>query len=49
MNAADFLRADAPEGGLRLTPRAPVRPIEMEALIGTFDYADIPVPKPAPL
>jgi thioredoxin reductase/bacterioferritin-associated ferredoxin len=49
MNAVDLLRAGAPQGGLRLTPRAPVRPIEMEALIGTFDYADIPVPKPAPL
>ncbi len=51
MNAACLLRrqADLPPGDLRLTPRAPIRPIEMEQLIGTFDYADIPVPKPAPL
>ncbi len=51
MNAACLLRrhADLPPGDLRLTPRAPIRPIEMEDLIGTFDYADIPVPKPAPL
>ena len=51
MNAATLLRenADTPPGDLRQTPRAPIRPIEMEELIGTFDYADIPVPKPAPL
>ena len=51
MNAACLLRrqADLPPGDMRLTPRAPIRPIEMEPLIGTFDYADIPVPKPAPL
>jgi len=33
----------------RLTPRSPVRPVEMTQLIGEFDYDDIPVPKPAPL
>lgn len=51
MNAAGLLRrcAGTPPGDLRLTPRAPIRPIEMENLIGAFDYDDIPVPKPAPL
>lgn len=51
MNAATLLHkhAQVPPGDLRLTPRAPIRPIEMEELIGSFDYADIPVPKPAPL
>ncbi len=36
-------------GDLRPTPRAPVRPVELGALIGTYDYDDIPVPKAAPL
>lgn len=31
------------------TARPPLRPLPTEALIGTFDYADIPIPKPAPL
>ena len=30
------------------TGRAPLRPVPMEALLGTFDYADIPIPPPAP-
>ena len=46
LNAAGLL---APEGDLRFTPRAPVRPVSMDRLIGEFDYSDIPVPKPAPL
>jgi thioredoxin reductase/bacterioferritin-associated ferredoxin len=29
--------------------RPPFRPVPTDALIGTFDYADIPVPPPAPL
>ena len=33
----------------RWTVRPPLRPVPLEALLGTFDYADIPVPKPAPL
>jgi bacterioferritin-associated ferredoxin len=31
------------------TGRLPLRPVPMEALLGDFDYADIPVPKPAPI
>ena len=31
------------------TPRTPLRPVPLDRLIGTFDYADLPVPKPAPL
>lgn len=51
LNAATLLRthAQTPPGDLRLTPRAPVRPVEMGQLIGSFEYSDIPVPKPAPL
>ncbi|WP_323766317.1 FAD-dependent oxidoreductase [Marinovum sp.] len=46
LNAARLMH---PEADLRLTPRAPVRPVSMDRLIGEFDYSDIPVPKPAPL
>lgn len=52
LNTAAFLRAAMPEltdDALRLTPRAPVRPVNMDELIGSFEYSDIPVPKPAPL
>jgi NADPH-dependent 2,4-dienoyl-CoA reductase/sulfur reductase-like enzyme len=31
------------------TGRLPLRPVPMEALLGEFDYADIPVPAPAPI
>jgi NADPH-dependent 2,4-dienoyl-CoA reductase/sulfur reductase-like enzyme len=31
------------------TGRLPLRPIPMAAVLGEFDYADIPVPPPAPL
>ncbi|MEM7442997.1 MAG: FAD-dependent oxidoreductase [Pseudomonadota bacterium] len=31
------------------TARVPLRPVALDALIGDFDYADIPVPPPAPL
>lgn len=31
------------------TGRPPLRPVLLGDLIGTFDYADIPVPEPAPL
>ncbi len=31
------------------TARPPLRPLPTAALIGKFDYADIPIPKPAPL
>jgi len=30
------------------TGRAPLRPVPMQALLGDFDYADIPIPPPAP-
>jgi NADPH-dependent 2,4-dienoyl-CoA reductase/sulfur reductase-like enzyme len=30
------------------TGRLPLRPVPMDALLGAFDYADIPVPAPAP-
>jgi thioredoxin reductase/bacterioferritin-associated ferredoxin len=31
------------------TGRVPLRPVAMDALLGDFDYGDIPVPKPAPI
>jgi NADPH-dependent 2,4-dienoyl-CoA reductase/sulfur reductase-like enzyme len=31
------------------TGRLPLRPVAMDALLGAFDYADIPVPNPAPI
>ncbi len=31
------------------TGRIPLRPVPMDAILGDFDYADIPVPAPAPL
>lgn len=31
------------------TARVPLRPVPMSALLGAFDYADIPVPAPAPI
>ncbi len=31
------------------TGRVPLRPVPMEAILGDFDYADIPVPAPAPI
>lgn len=31
------------------TGRAPLRPVALADLAGDFDYADIPIPKPAPL
>lgn len=31
------------------TGRMPLRPVPMAALLGAFDYADIPVPAPAPI
>lgn len=31
------------------TPRPPLRPVQTAALAGDFDYADLPIPKPAPL
>jgi NADPH-dependent 2,4-dienoyl-CoA reductase/sulfur reductase-like enzyme len=37
------------EGAGFATGRMPLRPVPMEALLGDFDYADIPVPAPAPI
>lgn len=31
------------------TARPPLRPVPLSALAGDFDYADLPIPKPAPL
>ena len=31
------------------TGRLPLRPVPMDALLGEFDYADIPVPAAAPI
>ena len=45
--------ADDPDEGRRAagqwTGRAPLRPVAMDDLAGRFDYADIPIPPPAPL
>jgi NAD(P)H-nitrite reductase large subunit len=30
------------------TGRPPLRPVAADALVGDFDYADIPIPAPAP-
>ena len=38
-----------PEAAGRFTPRIPLRPVNLAALAGRFDYADIPIPKPAPI
>lgn len=31
------------------TPRPPLRPVPVAAVAGSFDYDDLPIPKPAPL
>lgn len=31
------------------TARTPIRPLPLDAMLGQFDYADIPIPPPAPL
>ena len=51
LNAADLMRLHGKPASedLRLTPRSPLRPVDMQQLIGQFSYADIPVPEPAPL
>jgi hypothetical protein len=39
-----------PEGEITPpTPRPPLRPVPVNALAGDFEYADLPIPKPAPL
>jgi thioredoxin reductase/bacterioferritin-associated ferredoxin len=48
--AAELLAASA---GSRatvgcFTARLPLRPVAMQSLLGAFDYADIPIPAPAP-
>jgi NAD(P)H-nitrite reductase large subunit len=51
--AAGALLADACGIGVAevgfATGRIPLRPVPMEAILGDFDYADIPVPAPAPI
>lgn len=42
-------RAGSREAAGFATGRLPLRPVPMAALLGEFDYADIPVPAPAPL
>jgi thioredoxin reductase/bacterioferritin-associated ferredoxin len=37
------------EGVGQWTGRPPLRPVPLGALIGSFDYSDIPIPEPAPL
>ena len=53
--AAELLAAriaDDPDEGRRAagqwTGRMPLRPVAMDALIGCFDYEDVPMPPPAP-
>jgi thioredoxin reductase/bacterioferritin-associated ferredoxin len=31
------------------TPRPPLRPVHVSTVAGSFEYADLPIPKPAPL
>jgi bacterioferritin-associated ferredoxin len=45
---ADACRIGVAEVGFA-TGRIPLRPVAMEAILGDFDYADIPVPAPAPI
>ena len=43
------LRLGSREAAGLWTQRAPLRPVALEDLIGTYRYSDIPIPKPAPL
>lgn len=43
------LHVGSREAAGQFTARPPFRPVDTAALIGTFDYADIPIPPPAPL
>ena len=31
------------------TARTPIRPMPLDLVLGDFDYADIPIPPPAPI
>ena len=31
------------------TSRIPIRPVPLEYIVGEYEYADIPVPEPAPV
>jgi NADPH-dependent 2,4-dienoyl-CoA reductase/sulfur reductase-like enzyme len=46
--AAGIAAALGEHAGL-FTARIPLRPVPMAAVLGRFDYADIPMPKPAPI
>jgi bacterioferritin-associated ferredoxin len=51
-SAAALLAAaiGVPRAGVQgYTPRVPLRPVPMRALLGDFDYADVPIPAPAPI
>ena len=44
------LRLGVPRGAVgSFTARPPLRPVAIGDLVGTFSYADIPIPEPAPL
>ena len=43
------LRVGSRTAAGRFTARIPLRPVPMSALLGRFDYADIPVPAAAPI
>ncbi|HWK43471.1 MAG TPA: NAD(P)/FAD-dependent oxidoreductase [Stellaceae bacterium] len=43
------LRVGDRESAGQFTGRPPLRPIPIDLLTGTYDYADIPIPGPAPL
>lgn len=49
--AAELLAAHAGsrEAAGYWTGRPPLRPVALDAMLGTFDYDDIPIPEPAPL
>ena len=48
--AAELMSSGAGRARVGLwTPRVPLRPLDMAAFTGTFQYADIPIPRAAPL
>jgi bacterioferritin-associated ferredoxin len=50
--AAHLIAARTGENRAGIAPssaRPPLRPVPLAALAGTFDYADLPLPEPAPL
>ncbi|MEM7729149.1 MAG: FAD-dependent oxidoreductase [Pseudomonadota bacterium] len=45
---SDQTEVDLPQLGVP-RPRPPLRPVTIGELVGTFDYADLPTPRPSPL